>query len=698
MATLYAQPSKEWVIPAKPKPGRKPKRDDPVVDEDAASDSKAKKVQNRAAQRAFRERKQSQLADLQARLAQYEQGEIERNVALQNVAKKLKEDNERLKSENEKLREESGKVREENLSVRNRLRELQEEYLAYRRKMEPNAPHLDLESAMTTRKRSRADSDALSFITSAPSPSSSAPTPPASKRKRSNDETRSSTPTTSTGATSATEPRRTGSKSYTTLPPDYAPPPQLLHVYSPAASEGSSRPSLVMSPASSENSAGPEPPSLDEAHLDEDDIMQGYPNDKHDDSEYESTFPESEGLHIIDCGFCSREPGSCVCREVSAGINQLLESASSSRHAEIARATLGDASHEASTSTASKPSILDNLPPVQPGVPLRLRRSKRKNPDAALDDSGPVHLTPVPQFLKPTPTPSARPVCSGDPSNCAACADDPFGRAFCTALASGGVCREPNCKRCPKSMSDLPRAEPTVKASEDKGKGKGKAISMDIEAGSSSAVGLGMGMGMSMETGMLLCCGDPKLCGGGICGVGAPSSPVKSPQRPLIQTSSSLLSIHPQSDTRSVLETEDEQNRTLVRLPPIFTRESSDMAIDSDLEMPTNEAWERLKSHPNVAFADLSLLADVVAGRTKCTSSRVRLSLTPEQDTGRYEHDNTGDFSESLEGDSEQHSLRSHPTLVPQDALVRCGRERLMRVQAEGVRDALAMLDVQRTY
>ncbi|CAE6506599.1 unnamed protein product [Rhizoctonia solani] len=162
MATLYAQPTKEWVIPAKPKPGRKPKRDDPVVDEDAASDSKAKKVQNRAAQRAFRERKQSQLADLQARLTQYEQGEIERNVALQNVAKKLKEDNERLKSENDKLREESGKVREENLSMRNRLRELQEDYLAYRRKMEPNAPHLDLEPAITTRKRSRADSNALS--------------------------------------------------------------------------------------------------------------------------------------------------------------------------------------------------------------------------------------------------------------------------------------------------------------------------------------------------------------------------------------------------------------------------------------------------------------------------------------------------------------------------------------------------------
>ncbi|KDN40595.1 hypothetical protein RSAG8_08067, partial [Rhizoctonia solani AG-8 WAC10335] len=256
------------------------------------------------------------------------------------------------------------------------------------------------------------------------------------------------------------------------------------------------------------------------------------------------------------------------------------------------------------------------------------------------------------------------------------------------------MCRDPNCKQCPKSRSDRPRLEPTSTASGDMGKGKNKTNPMDIDVGSSSGVGLGMGM--NMETGMLLCCGDPRLCGGGICGVAAPSSPVKTPLRPPIQASSSTLSIHSQPNTRSVLDSEDEQDKTSVRLPSLPSRKSDDMALDRDHEMPTNEAWERLKSHPNVAFADLSLLADVVAGRTKCTSSRVRLSLTPEQDAGRLEPDDSGDFSESLEGDSERHSPRPHPTLVPQEALVRCGHERLMRVQAEGVRDALAMLDVQR--
>lgn len=58
-----------------------------------------------AAQRAFRERKQSQLAELQARVEQYERGEIERNVALQAAAKRLKEENDALKKENAELKQ-----------------------------------------------------------------------------------------------------------------------------------------------------------------------------------------------------------------------------------------------------------------------------------------------------------------------------------------------------------------------------------------------------------------------------------------------------------------------------------------------------------------------------------------------------------------------------------------------------------------
>lgn len=45
------------------------------------------------------------MAELQARVEQYERGEIERNVALQAAAKRLKEENEALKKENAELKQ-----------------------------------------------------------------------------------------------------------------------------------------------------------------------------------------------------------------------------------------------------------------------------------------------------------------------------------------------------------------------------------------------------------------------------------------------------------------------------------------------------------------------------------------------------------------------------------------------------------------
>ncbi|SPO27025.1 uncharacterized protein UTRI_10486_B [Ustilago trichophora] len=84
------QPSKEWVLPARAKPGRKPSETEPLT---------KRKAQNRASQRAFRERKQSYLADLEAKVAAYEAAEIDRSVEIQKVAQKLRAENETLRKE-----------------------------------------------------------------------------------------------------------------------------------------------------------------------------------------------------------------------------------------------------------------------------------------------------------------------------------------------------------------------------------------------------------------------------------------------------------------------------------------------------------------------------------------------------------------------------------------------------------------------
>lgn len=94
--------SKEWVLPPRPKPGRKPSNDLPPT---------KRKAQNRAAQRAFRERRAARVVELEDKLQEVEQehDEVENDLraALQNSNtenNKLRAVIEELRSEVEMLR------------------------------------------------------------------------------------------------------------------------------------------------------------------------------------------------------------------------------------------------------------------------------------------------------------------------------------------------------------------------------------------------------------------------------------------------------------------------------------------------------------------------------------------------------------------------------------------------------------------
>jgi AP-1-like factor len=245
---------------------------------------------------------------------------------------------------------------------------------------------------------------------------------------------------------------------------------------------------------------------------------------------------------IVDCGFCSNG-NPCVCRAFAAQ--------SSSSQAKI--------------SVEEPMSPLDALPPFQPAVPLPRRR---RNPAQAQP------LFPLMSLSANPPTSSEAPVCSGDPSNCAACADDPLGQAFCEALGNSS-----KCDGCPS-------------------RGEGSGCSR--EDSSNSTQPRNVSQSLSLETGG--------------------------------------------TDT-------NEQEA-----------------------IPCSSAWAQLKSHPNIQFADLSLLADVVARRSKCAGPSVVISPAPGTVTP-------------------ERSISPRPRLVPQEILVQCGRQRVLQVQAEGVREALAVLD-----
>ncbi|KAJ3890289.1 hypothetical protein GG344DRAFT_49885 [Lentinula edodes] len=491
-STLWATASKDWVIQPKPKPGRKPKNE-VVIEAVEDADGKGRRVQNRAAQRAFRERKQSQLAELQARIQLYEQGEIERNVALQNIAKRLKEENEALRRENAQLKERLDAAERELRTVD-------------KRHWRDDSPASSIGSGASTRKRQRIDDrvqdDAL-----------------------------------------------------------------LSHLTTTFSS--ASPPSMASSPGSNDTSDTPfSPIPLDHHHLTaaHSSILNLSTSDKYDSYADHSVF--------MSCGFCS-EHLPCVCRDAFPSSTDMVPKS------EIFENTAPGIIRIGSPVPHGTPSILDELPAFQPAVPLRRRQAAASVP-----------VKPV--VLVPAPT------CSGDPSNCLACADDSFGKAFCDAL--------------------------------------GKSVAAQTSSGSTSE----------------------------------------------------NLSINPAEVSLGSHELIDQQ--------------------PEGESISTSDAWKQLKSHPNVAFSDLALLADVVARRSKCTGPRVVISpapgsITPERIASPDLLVNSPEKSNDSEAVvlTDPHALfrkqemarSSPPRLVPQEILMQCGQERLRQVQAAGVREALRLLDAK---
>ncbi|KAH9985400.1 hypothetical protein BJV74DRAFT_846964, partial [Russula compacta] len=518
-STLWATASKEWVIPAKPKPGRKPKKEPAPasIQQNDLPDANGRRVQNRAAQRAFRERKQSQLAELQARIQLYEQGEIERNVALQTVAKHLKEENDRLLTENSQLKE--------------TIATFECDHLA--QKLDENKRWRDCPSDGPTGQDPPNKKSKLDAVKTTPS---------------------QQIPILSTTALTPSTPSLVSSPS------------------SNISSENGPSPLQNRSPAQADVMFPPAVSALDSIF--------NFPS-----GPKASMFSGTHSMGAFECGLCM-DGTSCVCREMALNPpttpfkTETIEPATS-----LVTVALPPVSQ------VGAQSILDNLPPYQAAVPLRRRSEVRP-----LRSLFPV--VPLSRNLSQiTPSPAE---CSGDPSNCRACADDVFGQAFCAAvgesLAAGGPCAD-----CPRSTG-TEYADNTYSNSSQKG-----------------------------------------------------SNPAET--------------------------------------------------------IPTSDAWQQLKSHPNVSFADLTLLAEVVARRSKCTGPTVVISpplgsVTPERPSSPVASKDRpavemaddvillSDPHTRFHMEERERPASSSPNLAPEEELGRCSRTQSGReVYAAGVREALAFLD-----
>ena len=148
---------------------------------------------------------------------------------------------------------------------------------------------------------------------------------------------------------------------------------------------------------------------------------------------------------------------------------------------------------------------------------------------------------------------------------------------------------------------------------------------------------------------------------------------------------------------------------------------STAMEVDADVSsdvmntVPCDLVWKTLEAHPNAHLvnptmgpshlANLNLLADVVARRSRCTLAPGEPTPEPEDFPARPRLQETTDETDNPNGgavprvqiDYEEEDVLSRPllgrTLVPRSILQ--GHQRIVAVPREGMRDAIALLDRQ---
>jgi len=117
-------------------------------------------------------------------------------------------------------------------------------------------------------------------------------------------------------------------------------------------------------------------------------------------------------------------------------------------------------------------------------------------------------------------------------------------------------------------------------------------------------------------------------------------------------------------------------------LPPLTEIPGSTYTPSAAAETDTmtcDQAWKTLKAHPNSRYASLSLLADVVAGRTVCTGPQTPAPLLPNSHS-------------SFALTKQESGVNANSSGIP-STLSGAGKKRNMAVETSAVRDALRLLD-----
>ncbi|KAJ9122441.1 hypothetical protein QFC22_001866 [Naganishia vaughanmartiniae] len=703
--TLFARPTKEWVVPQRAKPGRKSTKQNVKADVIVSSATIVVKAGdgdsrttagNRDAQRAFRERKTEYVASLEARIESYEKGENTRNVALQVSARATKEENTRLKAElDHKTKELAAKDdrcrRLEKVVVE--LRRRLNAAIEVARKIKAQQPS----TSKTTVSTSRRDSDAFSTSTSVSSLAMQLDMPISPP-----DYDRESAASHAFSTTHSYPPRRTHQ------------PPSDVH---PSGHDAEHRANAMKYPpyprTQSRETVAKREDFSTETRIDEtSSALSGCGSRGNQSGNGKAS--QSDGF--VPCGFCSGMESICVCRSIEENDKTLQDTSMSYVNYRAAlphplpqlQSGIDSIVNAALHQEAISRSILDDLPAPEAAVPLR-RKRRRANGTAEslrppvfavqsmMDDSSTTGsrntastgatsgiftsnssgfesgvIAMMQDKDKGLYIPPAE--CSGDPRNCPACKDDDFGREFCETLSTA-VCNtgDPNhrCDNCadkPLPVSSLMRSNilmTTTVASMSNARGNAS------DAGSVPPPGNDDDHASDgMEYVDIPCCGNKELCG----------AMAEEDCKTTIAIPIISLNDH-EPDRTSISAAEPDGHRQTDKVNGLAGGQQgswleSERWIGKE-SVGADQAWRTLKAHPNAKFCPLSMLAEVVARGTRCTFSPSRLdSPAPSAASGDHGMED-----------------RLRPSLISLEELEGSGKRRRFEIHPDAVQDALAMLD-----
>lgn len=463
--------SKEWVLPPRPKPGRKPSVDTPAS---------KRKAQNRAAQRAFRERRATRVQELEEKLLEVEKEKEVKELGLVSTINKLKIENQFLMKNLEQMRADINSLKTSSVAQSPSAQVTQNIATSHNDSQYTSPYPQHLQKSMDSPLASTGSNSSYSVQQISPAPS--ADSPPVFhnhphhhlNQQQYAPSSLNQTATPVSNNTTPDKPLKTNSnqsdfdcgiclkdqclcesvglKDSTNAELENKSLEETINSFKPMAAvslkskkrkvPGSEPREIDFTKQFSKKDLKPMPDLKRSKHSSSNSLFQAV--DLAAKKEEASAF--NEASPVDNCGFCSDDT-PCVCREAAKEAARLNESLNKSGGSEV-YIKQEEKELEAEEETSLPPIQLNSnsfrktsLPVMHPGPSVEIREITNLTPGAVptvvrRNTNGGDYIAESPEYGNAEPETNATGGCTGNPGACAQCQTDPMSTLFCATVAN----------------------------------------------------------------------------------------------------------------------------------------------------------------------------------------------------------------------------------------------------------------------